>query len=78
MERIGDFREATLGLPDAREAQRCLSCGRCTLCDTCLVYCPEGIIRREEGGYLIDLDYCKGCGICATECPRGAIVMVQP
>jgi 2-oxoacid:acceptor oxidoreductase gamma subunit (pyruvate/2-ketoisovalerate family)/2-oxoacid:acceptor oxidoreductase delta subunit (pyruvate/2-ketoisovalerate family) len=78
MERIGDFREATLGLPDASEAQRCLSCGRCTLCDTCLVYCPEGIIRREESGYLIDLDYCKGCGICATECPRGAIVMVQP
>jgi len=77
MERIGDFREVSLGLPDAGEAQRCFSCGRCTDCDTCLVYCPEGIIRRDDGGYLIDLDYCKGCGICVTECPRGAIVMVS-
>ena len=23
--------------------------------------------------YAIDLDYCKGCGICAAECPCGAI-----
>jgi pyruvate ferredoxin oxidoreductase delta subunit len=25
---------------------------------------------------LIDLDYCKGCGICAAICPKGAIQMV--
>ena len=25
--------------------------------------------------YAIDLDYCKGCGICARECPCGAIEM---
>jgi pyruvate ferredoxin oxidoreductase delta subunit len=24
----------------------------------------------------IDYDYCKGCGICAVECPRKAIEMV--
>jgi Pyruvate/2-oxoacid:ferredoxin oxidoreductase delta subunit len=24
-------------------------------------------------GYTIDYDYCKGCGICFTECPRRAI-----
>jgi Pyruvate/2-oxoacid:ferredoxin oxidoreductase delta subunit len=24
----------------------------------------------------IDYDYCKGCGICAAECPCGAIAMV--
>jgi Pyruvate/2-oxoacid:ferredoxin oxidoreductase delta subunit len=22
-------------------------------------------------------DYCKGCGICATECPRHAITMEE-
>jgi len=22
------------------------------------------------------LDYCKGCGICASVCPKGAIQMV--
>ncbi len=26
--------------------------------------------------YEFDYDYCKGCGICASECPCGAIVMV--
>ena len=26
--------------------------------------------------YLIDLDYCKGCGLCVAECPSGAIQMV--
>jgi Pyruvate/2-oxoacid:ferredoxin oxidoreductase delta subunit len=26
--------------------------------------------------YLIDLDYCKGCGLCVSECPSGAIQMV--
>ncbi|MDF2968351.1 MAG: FAD-dependent oxidoreductase, partial [Nocardioidaceae bacterium] len=26
--------------------------------------------------YVIDLDYCKGCGLCVAECPSGAIEMV--
>ena len=26
--------------------------------------------------YEIDYDYCKGCGICAAECPCGAIDMI--
>jgi NADPH-dependent glutamate synthase beta subunit-like oxidoreductase len=26
-------------------------------------------------GYAIDYDYCKGCGLCAAECPCGAIIM---
>ena len=26
--------------------------------------------------FRINLDYCKGCGICAAECPCGAIEMV--
>ncbi len=24
-----------------------------------------------------DLDYCKGCGVCAEECPSDAISMVK-
>ncbi|WP_020677759.1 FAD-dependent oxidoreductase [Geopsychrobacter electrodiphilus] len=67
------FEEVNLGLSTQEEAERCFSCGRCTQCDTCLVYCPEGVISRSEGGYRIDEEYCKGCGICVAECPRRAI-----
>ena len=75
--RIDNFDEVNRGLPDASEAWRCFSCGSCTMCDTCLVYCPEGVVRRQAGGYELDLDYCKGCGICVAECPRGAMEMVS-
>jgi 2-oxoacid:acceptor oxidoreductase delta subunit (pyruvate/2-ketoisovalerate family) len=77
-ERIRDFQEVRAALPDALEAHRCFSCGHCTQCDTCLVYCPEGIVRRKNGGYDVDYTYCKGCGICAVECPRKALEMVEP
>jgi len=69
------FIEVHLGLIDASEADRCFSCGQCTRCDTCLVYCPEGIISASADGYNVDANYCKGCGICAVECPRQAMRM---
>ena len=62
------------------EIGRCLHCGRCTECDNCLIFCPDVSIldqTRESFGYAIDYDYCKGCGICFTECPRHAITMVS-
>ena len=77
-ERLRDFEEVRPVLPDALEAHRCFSCGQCTQCDTCLVYCPEGIVRRKTGGYDVDYTFCKGCGICAAECPRKALEMVEP
>jgi Pyruvate/2-oxoacid:ferredoxin oxidoreductase delta subunit len=57
------------------EAQRCMTCGLCTACDTCLVLCPDLAIERNPatGLYDVNLKYCKGCGICVEECPRGAI-----
>jgi 2-oxoacid:acceptor oxidoreductase delta subunit (pyruvate/2-ketoisovalerate family) len=62
------------------ETQRCMHCGRCTECDNCLVLCPDisVLVRgRGEFGYVFDYNYCKGCGICFTECPRHAITMVD-
>jgi len=80
-ERVRDFAEVNLGVaePDAlREAARCFSCGTCNQCDTCWLYCPDVcILRRDHEGYEIDYDYCKGCGVCAQECPRVAIVIEE-
>lgn len=49
---------------------------KCTSCDLCVVYCPEGIVvKLGKKNYEFDADYCKGCGICAEECPVNDIVM---
>jgi NADPH-dependent glutamate synthase beta subunit-like oxidoreductase len=61
------------------EARRCLSCGTCFSCDNCYGVCPDNaVIKLGEPGerYEIDLDFCKGCGMCVAECPSGAIQMV--
>ncbi|MCE4607770.1 MAG: 4Fe-4S binding protein [Caldisphaeraceae archaeon] len=50
---------------------------KCTKCLLCWLYCPEDtILRREDDMVFVDYDYCKGCGICASVCPVGAITMV--
>ncbi|MCB9647220.1 MAG: 2-oxoacid:acceptor oxidoreductase family protein [Deltaproteobacteria bacterium] len=67
--------EVHMGLEDASEAARCLSCGVCNQCGRCVTYCPEGVLVLKEGQVAFDYDYCKGCGVCAAECPRGGIVM---
>jgi 2-oxoacid:acceptor oxidoreductase delta subunit (pyruvate/2-ketoisovalerate family) len=61
------------------EARRCLSCGNCFECDTCYGVCPDNAIIKLGPGkrYEINLDYCKGCGMCAEECPAGAIDMIK-
>ena len=73
--RWGSFEEVAKGLPDLQEAKRCLSCGVCNACDRCVTYCPDGVLRREGGQIIFDYDYCKGCGICITECSRAVIFM---
>jgi len=60
------------------EARRCLSCGNCFECDNCYGVCPDNAVIKLGPGkrFRFNYDYCKGCGICATECPCGAIRMV--
>ena len=62
-----------------RSAQRCFKCGICTFCNKCYDYCPDlSIYMDAKQKYReIDYDHCKGCGICASECPRGAIDWVK-
>jgi 2-oxoacid:acceptor oxidoreductase delta subunit (pyruvate/2-ketoisovalerate family) len=60
------------------EARRCLSCGNCFECDNCYGVCPDNAVIKLGPGnrFEFNYDYCKGCGLCATECPCGAIKMV--
>lgn len=60
------------------EARRCAASTICRYCDVCQLLCPDLAITRdpETRRILIDLDYCKGCGLCAHYCPHDAIVMV--
>ncbi len=79
--RTSGFDEVVSGLDRASalfEAQRCMSCGTCFECDNCYGLCPDDVITKLGPGerYEIDYDYCKGCGVCAAECPCGAIEMV--
>lgn len=79
--RSSTFSEVVSGLDETNalfEARRCLSCGNCFECDNCYGVCPDNAVVNLGPGkrFRINYDYCKGCGICATECPCGAIEMV--
>ena len=66
----------------------------CIQCMFCWMYCPDMSVKviikeKEKDGQKVevaeradfDFDYCKGCGICALECPgkkgKKAIVMEE-
>jgi NADPH-dependent glutamate synthase beta subunit-like oxidoreductase len=72
---VGGFDPATAQF----EARRCLSCGNCFECDNCYGVCPDNAVIKLGAGnrYAFNYDYCKGCGLCVTECPCGAIT-TQP
>jgi pyruvate ferredoxin oxidoreductase delta subunit len=51
---------------------------KCIKCGLCWLYCPDAAVyQKEDGFFTADLDYCKGCGICAAECWPGAITMIE-
>lgn len=79
--RQSTFAEVVQGLDESNalyEARRCMSCGNCFSCDNCFGVCPDNAVLKLDGlgNYEIDLDFCKGCGLCVSECPSGAIAMV--
>ena len=79
--RQSGFDEVLQGLDEDSalyEARRCLSCGNCFECDNCYGICPDNAVIKLGSGnrFQFNYDYCKGCGMCAEECPCGAIDMV--
>lgn len=46
------------------------------VCFQCWLYCPDAVVSKTIP-VQIDLQYCKGCGICAQVCPADAITMVN-
>lgn len=51
---------------------------KCIKCALCYIFCPEGCVNQNaQGNFEADMYYCKGCGICAKECPTGVITMVD-
>ncbi len=50
----------------------------CINCMFCWIYCPDtSVIVKDEDMIGFDYDHCKGCGICAVECPKDCIEMVK-
>jgi 2-oxoacid:acceptor oxidoreductase delta subunit (pyruvate/2-ketoisovalerate family) len=79
--RQNNFAEIVSGLTEDNalfEARRCLSCGNCFECDNCYGVCPDNAVIKlgAPQRYEFNYDFCKGCGICVSECPCGAIEMV--
>ncbi len=51
---------------------------KCIHCMHCVLNCPENCINitKEKKRSEINMDFCKGCSVCAKVCPVGAITMV--
>lgn len=61
---------------------------KCNGCLKCYMHCPDGAVfkvandpalcpsNRTDTSIGLDLDFCKGCGICAKSCSTGALSMI--
>ena len=82
---LGNFEERTVGFTEEEvrnEGKRCMSCGMCFECDSCVIFCPQDAVfkvKKDQAavGRYVDTDYtkCIGCHICMDVCPTGYIQM---
>ena len=50
---------------------------KCVKCAICWLFCPVQCVVEMPAWFDIDYASCKGCGICAEECPHRAITMIE-
>ncbi|OIP22178.1 ferredoxin [bacterium CG_4_10_14_0_2_um_filter_33_32] len=63
---------------DWRQERPVINSKKCKQCFTCWGYCPEAAFITKNNKIIgINYLHCKGCGICAKECPNKAIDMVK-
>lgn len=49
----------------------------CKNCMLCWIYCPDTSIEVKDKEMIgIDLEHCKGCGVCVSECKFGALKLI--
>ena len=71
----GNSKEFLTG--DWRSKRPVVDHDKCINCLTCWIFCPDDSIIVKDGkmeGFRYS--HCKGCGICATQCPKDAIQMI--
>lgn len=60
----------TANVADWRLAKPIFNKDYCIDCQFCWIYCPDiSIIARDKKLIGVDMDHCKGCGICVEVCP---------
>ncbi len=68
---------AVLGLthgPETAPITARIQSGKCIRCLTCYRLCPYRSVHKADR-ITVAPEACEGCGICAAECPRGAITL---
>ena len=75
-----------------RNERPVIDVGACTGCYQCYFYCPDGAIYKVpaqgtttdaqshaalRAPVAVDLDFCKGCGVCVSVCKFNALAMIQ-
>lgn len=63
----------------ARTNRPVIDFARCRKCSLCWLQCPDGAFDvMSDGLYDINLEYCNGCGICASVCPVYNCISMVP